>query len=240
VERAIELLFRLAAHRQGVGLQQLAREIGCSKSTVHRLLATLQGVQVVEQDATSRQYRLGARAGQLAGNEPQAADVRRLALPLMQQLRDETGETVTLHILENCCHVVVEQCESRQEIRRILPLNQPVPLLTGATAKVMLAFLAPERAEGVLGQTRTATESGPTAQELRGIAAKGHTFSLGERVAGGAALSAPIIDGQGQLRAALSVSGPSFRFTAAQANRSVPALLQATARVCAALGMLAK
>src|SRR3954454_2933913 len=65
VERAIALLFRLAEHRCGVSLQQLAREVGCSKSTVHRLLATLEGLDVVERDAPLGHYRLGRRAREL-------------------------------------------------------------------------------------------------------------------------------------------------------------------------------
>ncbi len=233
VERAVELLFRLAAYPEGAGLQQLAREVGCSKSTVHRLLATLQGLGVAEQDAVSKLYRPGSRLAELA--PPRAEpDLRRLALPIMRQLRDETEETVTLHLVEGNSHVVVEQVESEHEIRRINPIGQPVPLLTGATARAILAFLPAEQAAVILAPART--EERPSEDELADIRARGYSLSPGERLAGGTAMSAPIVDHDGHVCAALSVSGPRFRFTLARAARFGPALVAAAGRLSAALG----
>lgn len=233
VERAIELLFRLAAHEEGAGLQDLAGEVGCSKSTVHRLLATLQALGVAEQDAASRQYRLGPRMREL---NAAGGDLRRSALPVMRQLRDETQETVTLHVLEGDSHVVIEQVESSHEIRRILPLGQAVPLLTGATARAMLAFLPTDRMHEILTRTHTSVEDGPALEELATVRAQGYAISPGERLEGGTAMSAPVLDPSGALRAALSVSGPKFRFTLARANRCAPALVAAAARLSQALG----
>ena len=237
VERALELLFRLAVHPQGVGLQQLAREVHCSKSTVHRLLATLQMAGVAEQDGASKLYRPGAR---LADLRPAAAepDVRRLALPIMRQLRDETEETVTLHLIQGDSHVVVEQVESEHEIRRVMPMGQPVPLLTGATARAVLAFLPPGEAQAMLARTRGGNAEAPSDAELRQIRAQGYSLSPGERLAGGTAMSAPVFDRGGALCAALSLAGPRFRFTLARANRSAPALVAAARRLSLALGSL--
>src|SRR5581483_2034940 len=150
VSRAVELLFSLAAHEDGAGLQQLADEIGCSKSTTHRLLATLQSLGVAQQDGATRRYHAGPRLAQLAKLGPASADLRGLALPAMRRLRDETEETVTLHVIQGDSHVVVEQVESPHEIRRILPIGQPVRLLTGATARAILAFLPPSEAAAIL------------------------------------------------------------------------------------------
>ncbi len=232
VERAIELLFRLAAHAEGAGLQQLATEIGCSKSTVHRLLATLQGLGAAEQDSHSRLYRPGSRLAELApGGEP---ELRRIALPIMRQLRDETEETVTLHLIEGDSHVVVEQVESEHEIRRINPIGQPVPLVSGATARAILAFLPADERAAVLA--RGAGDGGPAEEDVRRIRLQGYSLSAGERLAGGTAMSAPIFDRAGRLSAALSVAGPRFRFTLSRASRCAPALLSATGRLSRALG----
>jgi DNA-binding IclR family transcriptional regulator len=237
VERAFELMFGLAAHPDGVGLQQLARETGCSKSTVHRLLATLQALGVAEQDSGSKLYRPGSRLAELApAGEP---DLRRLALPIMRQLRDETEETVTLHLIEGDSHVVVEQVESEHEIRRINPIGQPVPLLAGATARAILAFLPPEDAEAALARVASPDEPSPSPDELAGIRRRGFSLSAGERLAGGTAMSAPVFDGSGRLCAALSVSGPRFRFTTARAARCGPLLLAAARRLSMALGFRA-
>ncbi|SRR5581483_258784 len=233
VERAVELLFRLASHPEGIGLQRLAAEVGCSKSTVHRLLATLQGLGVVEQDGRLREYRLGQRVRELAG---QGDELRRAALPLMRELVESTAETVTLHVIEGDSHVVIEQCESPHEIRRILPLGQAVPLLTGATARAILAFLPSDRTQQTLARTRTTRESGPSMAQLAEVRERGYSLSPGERIAGGTALSAPIFDRSGDLCAALSLSGPRFRLSSARAARFAPLLVGAAARISHALG----
>ncbi len=236
VERAIGLLFRLAEHRRGVSLQQLAREVGCSKSTVHRLLMTLEGLDVVERDSAPGHYRLGRRARELAPSGWERADLRHLALPYMQRLRDESEETVTLHELDGYDHVVVEECESQQEIRRTLPLGQRAPLLRGATAKAILAFLPEAEVARILAAAATPDEAGPSAQELHDIRSLGYAFSISERVPGGSAISVPIHDDSGRVCAALSISGPSFRFTPARAIRCAPALIRAADEIAAALG----
>ncbi len=236
VERAIALLFRLAEHRRGASLQQLAQEVGCSKSTVHRLLATLEGLQLVERDAELGRYRLGRRARELSQDGWAQSDVRQVARPYMEELRDESQETVTLHLLDGYDHVVVEESECPQEIRRTLPLGQRTPLLRGATAKAILAFLPEAEVARILAAVRTVDDDGPTDQELQDIRSLGYAFSISERVPGGSAISVPVRDRSERPCAALSISGPSFRFTPARAIRHAPALVQAADQISAALG----
>lgn len=235
VERALAVLFRLAAAPQGIGLQQLAREVGCSKSTVHRLLGTLQSLGVAQQDAPSRLYLPGPRLAELAPG-PGESDPRRIALPIMRQLRDQTEETVTLHVIQGDSHVVIEQVESEHEIRRILPIGQPVPLRTGATARAILAALPQEEAAALLARTRLPGEPGPSGKELRQVRERGFSLSPGERIAGGTAMSAAVFDGSRRVCAALSVSGPRFRFTVARATRCGPMLVSAARRISEGFG----
>jgi len=236
VERALELLFHIADHRGSVSLQELAREVGCSKSTVHRLLATLERLGVVERDPELRHYRLGRRARELSREPWAQTDLRQVVLPYMRELCSESAETVTLHRLEDTEHVVIEQCESPQEIRRSLQLGQRAPLLRGATAKAILAGLSADEARAVLAQTRTDEDGGPSPQELEDIRTVGYAFSLAERVAGGASISVPLFDRTERVCGALSISGPSFRFTAARATCCAPALVEAARRISAELG----
>src|SRR5215211_3450070 len=156
VERAVDLLFCLAGRDGSRSLEQLAREIGCSKSTVHRLLGTLEGLGVVavERDGHYRCYRLGPRVRELGREGWEQIDLRQIARPHLSALRDESEETVTLHLIEGNAHMVVEQVESPQEIRRILPIGQRTPLLRGATAKAILAFMPIERVRTILAETR--------------------------------------------------------------------------------------
>lgn len=238
VERAVELLFLLVERGdRGVSLAQLALQVGCSKSTVHRLLATLERLGVAEREPGGRGYRLGQRARLLApagGWTP--VDLRQVALPLMRSLRDLSEESVALHALDDVHHVVLEQVESPHEVRRVLHVGQRLSLLTGATSRALLSALGAAEAEAILSRLRTSEEPGPSAEELADIRAVGWAFSFSARVPGGSAIAAPILDGAGQVRAALSIQGPRFRFTHARAARCAPALLDATRRLSVTLG----
>jgi DNA-binding IclR family transcriptional regulator len=128
----------------------------------------------------------------------------------------------------------VEQVESEHEIRRINPIGQPVPLLTGATARAILAFLAADERAAILGGSAAADR--PSGAELADVRARGFSVSPGERLVGGTAMSAPIFDGAGRVCAALSISGPRFRFTMTRAQRCGPALVTAAGRLSQALG----
>src|SRR5207247_365727 len=92
----------------------------------------------------------------------------------------------------------------------------------------ILAFLPPN--------DRPRLRSGPSDEDLRRIRSQGYSLSAGERLAGGTAMSAPILDGHGLLRAALSVSGPRFRFGLARARSCAPVLMGAARRISGALG----
>src|ERR687885_2157989 len=87
VQRALDLLFRLAEHPDGVSLQRLADEVGFSKSTAHRLLATLERAGAAEQDLASRAYRLGPRLRRLAQAGDLLNHLPRIPLPYMVQVR---------------------------------------------------------------------------------------------------------------------------------------------------------
>ena len=237
VQRAFELLFRLAEHPAGASLQRLASEAGVSKSTTHRLLATLERLGAAEQDAASRVYRLGPRMRLLAGSRGDAlADVRRIALPPMVELRDLCGESVILQVLDDVWRVVVDQCESAHEVRRVMSIGQRLPILTGSASKAILSRLSPEEVERILARTRRPDEHGPSAAELSEVRRSGWAFAFSERVPGGSAISAPLVGAGERVFGALSVSGPSFRFTQDVATGYGPTLAAVAARISTRLG----
>lgn len=236
VERAINLLFSLAEHPDGASLNQLARDIQCSKSTVHRLLATLEGLDVAEQDARSREYRLAPRVRRLGRDGWTRVDLREIAASYMRELRDLSGETVTLHAMEGTSYVVIDQCESQQAVRRVWDIGQRLPLLGGATTRAILSVLGLEEAERILAQTRTAERGGPARQELETARRQGYAFAYSERVPGGSSISAPLFGASGRVVGAISVSGPDYRFTEERAVVCAPSLIQAATRISSAMG----
>jgi DNA-binding IclR family transcriptional regulator len=238
VQRALDLLFRLAEYPEGVSLQRLVAEVGVSKSTAHRLLATLERAGAAEQDIASRAYRLGPRVRRLAAGASGdlLADLRRIALPYMAELRALCGESIALQILDDCWTVVVEQCESPHEVRRVLGIGQRLPVLTGATSTAILSRLPADEVQRILSRTRRPDQPGPDAARLEAVRQAGWAFAFSERVPGGSAIAAPLLGPGGRVLGAMSAQGPSFRFSQEVATSYGPRLAEVASRISATLG----
>jgi len=240
-ERSIELLLCIAGQQGSASLQELTERMGFSKSTVHRLLGRLERIGVAERDPQSRRYRSGPRLRNAMREGWNEFDPRRLALPLMEKLRDETGETVILHLRDGLEHVVVEKCEGASQIRRVIPLGHRWPIFRGATARAILAFLSDDQAKTILASSASHpdTKRGaapPSPAELRAVRKQGFAVSLGEITTDVTAAAAPVFDHRGTVWGGISVSGPTYRFTRADAMRTAPALKRAAAEISAAFG----
>jgi IclR family transcriptional regulator, KDG regulon repressor len=236
VERAFKLIFVLKEYDRKVSLQELAAELQCSKSAVHRLLSTLEGLDLVVRDRLSGQYQFGRKLQELSADAWTRADARTVALPHMERLRDQTGETVSLHARDGVMHVVVEECESRHDVQWVMRVGRRYPLLRGAAARAILAFLAPDEARTILDQIRTEENPGPPDALLRRARKAGFAMSVKGLAADGMAIAAPIFNRQGRVYGALCVSGPLTRFTAAKANDLAGSLLRAAAAISDELG----
>jgi len=237
VERAITLLFYLGRSQRSQSLQNIAREVGCSKSTVHRLLDTLEQLEVVEREQGTPQYRPGRRLRELMLGRWTELDLRHLALPQMRELRDKSRETVTLATREGSEFIIVEQCESPEEIRQKMRLWERIPLMNGgATAKAMLAFMAADEVEAIRAQMNAGELSSLNDDELSKIRIRMYAYSPGERVPEGTALSAPLRGHDGNVQGALTISGPGFRLTRARATELAGLLISTADQISAKLG----
>lgn len=237
VERAITLLLYLGRSQRSQSLQNIAREVGCSKSTIHRLLDTLEQLEVVEREQGTPQYRPGRRLRELMLSRWTELDLRHLALPQMRELRDKSKETVTLATREGWEFVIIEQCESPEEIRQKMRLWERIPLLNGgATAKAILAFMSAEEVDEIRQQIDGPEQSLLDDEERSKIRMRKYAYSRGERVPDGTALSAPILGDDGHVQGALTISGPRFRLTRIRATELSASLIRAAGQISAKLG----
>lgn len=231
LERGLRLLFALADQTRPRTLSELSDLVGASQSTVHRTLATLAEFGLVERDAQTRRYRLGLAALRLADARAQQVELQGIAPAYVESLRDRSQETVSLSVLVGADAVDVIRAESPLELRQTVRIGQRIPLADlGARARVLLAFLPAPAAEAVLDGVRwqdRPTTRRQVAADLAQIRERGTARSFGERTGSAAAIAAPIRDRQGQVVAALLVSGPLSRFTAEAMDRVEPDLRQA-------------
>lgn len=214
VERALDILLCFTEKTEW-GLTEIANRVSLNKSTVHRLLASLEGKGFLTRDTSTEKYRLGFRVWELSTNLLRHDDPAVLLLPEMQRLRDRIGETVSLYVRDGQERVRVQAVESLQTIRRVAPIGARLPLSVGASSKVLVAYADEATQQLILNAPawpETVDRSHYLAQ-LEQIRQEGYATSVEEREPGTSALAAPILDRTGRVLAALAVSGPAGRLT---------------------------
>lgn len=243
VLKAVRVLEHLGEASDGLGARELAQWMGEPKSTVQRLLQTLEVCQMVAQDPVSQRYQLGPRTLQLGMVCLRRVDVRRAALPVMHALRDATGETVGLNIRVGDARMYIEQVESPHQLKAKAELGAPYALHTGSPGRVLLAFLPQAEIERILDGARLdpRTDEAPRTKaeildRLASIREQGSAVAFGETIVGLNTIAAPVRNHLGEVAAALSVSGPAARFGPEQMDEVRTRLLAAAAEVSLTLG----
>lgn len=237
VERALDVLLCFASGSEW-GLTEIAGRVGLHKSTVFRLLATLEAKGFVKRDEATDKYRLGLSVLELSAHLSRSDDPTVMLLPEMERLRDELGETVSLYVRDRAERVRIQAVQSTQAIRRVATVGARLPLSVGASSKVLLAFDEPGVRSLVMSDPAwpVGLQRQAFAQQLDEILAAGYATSFEEREPGAAAVAAPIFNRSGKLVAALAVSGPSNRLTPDIMHEHAPAIMEAARRMGALLG----
>ena len=242
LDRVLAILDQFTDQHPVLTLSEIARGAGLTTTTTHRLLTSLQEHELLRR-LEDRRYALGPRLLQLATNARSQMDLREMAAPVMRWLRDRTGETVGLHVLEGLDRVVLSQVESREPLRRTYTdLGTPIPLNQGAPSKAILAFLRDDLQEQVIrGPLRAATENtlieaDELRQELAAVRRQGYALSFGEREPRIASVSVPVYDHLKTAIGSLSVTGPDVRLSRARLEELTPVAVAAGERLSAALG----
>ena len=242
VERAAEIMFLLAEWGDG-SVTEIAETIGSTGSAVHRILTALKRKEVVAQDGDSQRYSLAWSVLSLARSLSARADIRTLAHPKMVRLRDLSEETLTLNMRSGLNRVCIEQVESPHEVRWVAEIGRIVPLHSGVTGKVLLAYATPKETESYLRSldARRKEEAGvpdraALAADLQEIRQRGYALAVKDRVRGISAISAPIREPGGMVSAALTLAGPAERCTQEKLKAWVPHLTKAANEVSDLLG----
>lgn len=242
IERAAAILRSFSETEPELGVTELSQRMGLHKSTISRIIATLQHEGLVGQNPETGKYRLGVGLVSLAGVALGRINVRGAAQPYLDELVQETQETVTVDILAGAVCLIVEQKESPQPVRYVSWIGRRFPLHCTASGKVLLAALAEsERAALLTFPLRKYTNNTITIAEslrvaLAEVADNCYAIALEEYEAGFGAISAPIFNHAGHVVATLAVSAPSFRLSKTKLGKLVPCLHRATAAISAELG----
>lgn len=231
LERAFELLERLADTGGEASLSELAESSGLPTPTIHRLIRTLVALGYVGQNS-NRRYTLGARLIRLGENA--SVQFGALARPLLAELVDEVGETANLAVLERDEVVYVAQVPSRHSMRMFTEVGRRLlPHGTGV-GKAMLSQLPADDVRELLRRTgmpaytdHTYTDADDLLGHLAEIAEQGYALDESEQELGVRCVAVPIAEAP--TPAAVSVSGPEGRLTKEAVSRIAPAVQRVAA-----------
>ena len=246
VANAIRLIKVFSDEDYEIGISDLGKRLLLPKSTVHRLASTLIDGGMLEQNSENGKYRLGLVIFELGSLVRRKMDFSSEAKPFLMELREKTGESVHLAILDFTSIVYINSLESKQAIRMSLDVGMRKPAWTTAAGKVMLAFQPIESLNRLLAaglQERTAnTIVDPEAfrQELATIRNRGYAIADEENELGVRSLAAPVRDHFGIVIAATSIAGPAQRLTKKVLTGFAPDVVTAAEAISARLGYQAR
>ena len=218
IERMMSLLDALARHTTAVNLKQLAIETTLHPSTAHRILGVMVDSRLVDRIEPGT-YRLGIRLLELGNLVKSRIGVRHEALPFMQQLHQELGETVNLSVRHADEVVYIERTAPGHSMMRVVQIiGARAPLHVTAVGKV---FLAQEDAGSCTEYAKrtglprftdnTLTDGDRLGREIEVVRRQGYAFDNEEAEKGVSCIGAGIFNDEGRLVAGLSVSAPSDR-----------------------------
>ncbi|MFF0751600.1 IclR family transcriptional regulator [Streptomyces sp. NPDC004267] len=244
VDRAISVL-EILAQRGEAGVSEVAAEIDVHKSTAFRLLGALEARGLVEQAGDRGKYRLGFGIVRLAGAVTGRIDITQQGRPVCERLAEEIGETVNIAVLQE--HYAVNLCQVRGPgaVAAHNWVGQLTPLHATSSGKILLAHLPAEERAALLAEAglkkstaHTLTSRTKLEKNLAEARERGYAWTLEELEIGLHAMAAPIRGREGTVIAALSASGPSYRFTEERLHELAPVLLKGAEEISHRMGYM--
>jgi len=242
VERAIDLLLCFSVQKPELKLNDFIEKTNLKRTTVYRLLSSLQSKGMLMKNEENGTYKLGLPFIGFAQIVSENLDMRQEALPVMKKLADETKETVSLNVIQATRRICVEKVDGIEDIRQFIKLGFPYPILKGASGKLLLAYASDFFVKEVVHEWETSSNEiidlSRLKEELALIRDQGYAFSMNERVMGAFAISTPIFGVNDQILGGLSISGLSIRLTEEKKRSFIEKALDATKEISRKMGAI--
>ena len=218
VAKTLDLLDAFEQPGASLTLAELTLRVGLPKSSVLRLLRTLESRGFVDRSPDGLRYRLGLKLFELGTRVAARFQLHEAAVFVMVQLRDACGDTVNLGVLAETEVLLISVLESAHPLRKTANVGDREPAFCTALGKAILAHLPAARLAQVLRATdleahtpRTIADSRVLANELEEVRRRGYAIDDQEMLDGVRCVAAPILDHSGEVQGALSISGPVVR-----------------------------
>lgn len=244
VRAAAQVLSALGAgDTEELGVSELARRLGMSKSAVHRLLRTLASERLVNQNALTGRYQLGIKLFELGTRVPIHGELHEAVAAHIDELRTRTGETVQVGVLDGIEVVYVERRESLRTLRTMVEFGHRNLAHCTGCGKVVLAWLPEPELDRILGPgilpartERSITDRERLKADLAEVRRRGYAENLCEGEWGMASVAAPIRNLEGREIAGISVAAPIERMAPDVRGRHAAAVIDTAQRISERLG----
>lgn len=219
VSKAIRVIEYIGEYKEA-GVTEISKGLGYGVSATYHLLNTLREENIIVQDKNTKKFKLALKLWQLGNLAYEQNHISDVIKPYLKKLRDLTGETANLTIMDNNKIVYIAQEESDRLVRMFTKTGATAPLHCTGGGKTILAFQPEELRDEIIdglnleGFTNTTiTDRDVFIEELGKIRDNGYGFDNEERELGVSCIAAPIFDLSNSVIASISISGPTSRFT---------------------------
>ena len=242
LQRGLQILHLFSDSSRGLTAKQVAMASKLPVSTVHRFLANLVSAGFLNRDAEGT-HCLGIACFSIGQAAAVQLDIRRLSLPYLRELNQQTRETVHLTVRHGLSAVYVEKLDSPDPLRIYSRIGASVPLHCTAVGKVLLAYLAADEQQRILPQLelrRLTPNSAGNMQQLKAelfrVRKNGYASDLEEHELHIRCVAAPIWDHTGTVQSSLSITAPAFRMPVSRLRQLAPQIQAAGLKISAELG----
>lgn len=242
VEDAIHVLETFMNGKDRLTLAEITRDSGLGKNKVFRILSTLEKHRFVTRDEIGA-FTLGLRFLEFGQRVQTQTSLLEASRPILDWLVGETAETIFLGVIDGSEALCIAARESPRSVRLFGQVGRRAPLYAGGTPKVLLAFMPEEERRALLETLElkpitpyTITDRIRLEELLGQIRRQGYVVTADDLDVGAHSIAAPIYNYQNQVVAAISVAGPSHRFTAECINSHIKLVLKSAAQISNALG----
>ncbi|EST11607.1 IclR family transcriptional regulator [Sporolactobacillus laevolacticus] len=235
LERALDILFALGDDGETQTIAEIAQRISIPESSVYRLIQTLERNGLVERKGQG-QIGLGLRILELAKslNSQFRNRLKSSAAPLMEQLSEETKETVVLFVRTGTNVICVKSVAGQHLVRFVVEDGKTFPIQNGASGKAILAFETSKIINQVIHTIETDLVD-DFLEELQVIREKGFSETSSEVDPGIIGIAAPIFDQANHVIASVTVAGPGDRIKDEKLSAIVPHVIKTAKRISSSL-----
>lgn len=232
VIKAFDVIDYMALSEKELGVTEISEALNYGVSATYHLLNTLKECNIIEQNETTKKFKLGLKLWQIGMRAYEQNDISIILKPYLRKLKELTGETSNLTILDNNQIVYIAQEESNRLLKMFTKIGVSAPLHCTGAGKILLAYQPESKQDHILDSieltkytNKTITDKDKLMEEIDLIKKQGYGLDDEEREIGVSCIGAPIFGVNNEIISCISISGPKSRFTKENKDRWIKMIL---------------